>query len=99
MIFSIVNTEEGIAIIERYERLMNIFSEKEENLFVEWAEAVPRTVDAGLDCNLMIRDRHSVLRLNFDPDLLAILKEVNYLKHMSRSEIPQEALEVDVFLS
>lgn len=76
---------------------MNIFSEKEENLFVQWAAAVPRTVDAGLDCNLMIRDRYSVLRLNFDPDLLAILKEVNYLKHMSRSDIPQEALEVDAF--
>ncbi|XP_035728185.1 dynein beta chain, ciliary-like [Vespa mandarinia] len=94
MLNPIINTEEGIAIIERYERLMNIFSEKEENLFVEWAEAVPKTVDAGLDCNLMIRDRHSVLRLNFDPDILAILKEVNYLKHMSRSDIPQEALEV-----
>ncbi|KAI4493969.1 hypothetical protein M0802_009345 [Mischocyttarus mexicanus] len=90
----IVNTEEGITIIERYERLVNIFSTKEENLFVEWVEAVPRTVDTGLNCNLMIKDKRYILQLNFDPDLLAILKEVKYLKRMSHSDIPQEALEV-----
>ncbi|KAK2575931.1 hypothetical protein KPH14_007294 [Odynerus spinipes] len=90
----IVHTEEGVAIIDRYERLVNIFAEKEENLFVEWAEAVAKTVDVGLDCNLITKNRHSTLQLNFDPNLLAILEEVNYLKHMSRSDIPPEALEV-----
>jgi len=39
-----------------------------------------------------------MLLLNFDPDLLAVLKEVNYLKQMSRSNIPEEAIEVQRIL-
>lgn len=86
--------DEGKNIIVRYERLIKIFADKEDDLFIEWAQTVPQTVDVGLNRHLVCRENHDILLLNFDPYLLAVLKEVNYLKQMSRSDIPQEAIKV-----
>lgn len=87
--------DEGKNIIARYERLIKIFADKENDLFIEWAQMVPQTVDIGLNRHLFYRETHNnILLLNFDPDLLAVLKEVNYLKQMSRSDIPLEAIKV-----
>lgn len=85
--------DEGMNIMARYERLIKIFADKENDLFIEWAQTVPQTVDVGLNRHLVCREIH-ILLLNFDPDLLAVLKEVNYLKQMSRSDIPREAIKV-----
>lgn len=89
---SIVHSDEGENIMARYERLIKIFADKEDDLFTEWAQTVPQTVDVGLNRRLVCRETD--LLLNFDPDLLAVLKEVNYLKQMSRSDIPREAIKV-----
>jgi len=89
-----VHSDEGQNIKARYERLIRIFADKEDDLFMEWARTVPRIVDMGLDRRLVCREIDGVLLSNFDPDLLAVLKEVNYLKQMSRSDIPKEAIEV-----
>lgn len=86
--------DEGKNIMARYERLIKIFADKENDLFIEWAQTVPQTVDVGLNRHLLCRETCGILLLNFDPDLLAVLKEVNYLKQMSRSDIPQEAIKV-----
>ncbi|XP_019887304.2 dynein beta chain, ciliary [Ooceraea biroi] len=90
----IVYSEEGQNIKTRYERLIKIFADKEDDLFTEWARTVPRNVDVGLNRHLFCREIDGGLILNFDPDLLAVLKEVNYLKQMSRSDIPEEAIKV-----
>jgi len=82
--------------MSRYERLIKIFANKENDLFSEWMRTVPQNVDVGLKRHLVCREADTLL-LNFDPDLLAVLKEVNYLKQMSRSDIPQEAIKVHSF--
>lgn len=64
---------------------------------MEWAKAVPQKVKQGLSRSLIKRDQMSMLVLNFDPELLAVLKEVNYLKQVSYEDIPQEALNVRIF--
>lgn len=55
---------------------------------------VPSIVDIGLNRNILARDKDSTLLMNFDPELLAVLREVNCLKQMSRSGIPEEAIKV-----
>lgn len=70
-------------------------SEKETILFEDWSLAVPRSVEKGLQRTLLTRDRGSILLMvNFDLDLLAVLKEVNYLKQMEHASIPEIALQV-----
>lgn len=95
----IVWSEEGLRIEKRYERLIKIFDDKEAELFDEWAATVPETVDIGLNRNILFRepDSTNTLALNFDPELLGVLKEVNYLKQMSRSDIPEHAIKVSLF--
>lgn len=68
-------------------------------MFDEWAATVPETVDIGLNRNILFRepDSTNTLALNFDPELLGVLKEVNYLKQMSRSDIPEHAIKVSLF--
>lgn len=87
-------------IEKRYERLIKIFDDKEAELFSEWAATVPETVDIGLNRNILSResDSTSTLAVNFDPELLGVLKEVNYLKQMSRSDIPEHAIKVPLFV-
>lgn len=90
-----MSSEEGLRVEKRYERLIKIFSDKETELFTEWAATVPETVDIGLNRNILSRESDSTtLILNFDPELLGVLKEVNYLKQMSRSDIPEHAMKV-----
>ncbi|XP_043280362.1 dynein beta chain, ciliary isoform X1 [Venturia canescens] len=91
----IVESKEGQSIMARYDRFLNMLKEKETLLFSEWAQLVPASVTSGLDRTLLARDRGSILlQLNFDPELLAVLKEVNYLKQMSHDDIPEDASEV-----
>lgn len=94
-----MNSEEGQNIEKRYERLIQIFKDKETELFTEWARTVPDAVDIGLNRNILYREKDSTLLLNFDPQLLCVLKEVNYLKQMSRSDIPEEAIKVSIQLT
>lgn len=96
----IVSSEEGLRVEKRYERLIKIFSDKETELFTEWAATVPETVHVGLNRNILSREPDSTtLILNFDPELLGVLKEVNYLKQMSRSDIPEDAMKVPLLMS
>lgn len=92
-----MSSEEGRNIEKRYERLIKIFGDRETELFTEWAQTVPDAVDIGLNRNILYREKDSTLLLNFDPELLCVLKEVNYLKQMSRSDIPGEAIKVCSF--
>ncbi|XP_015596133.2 dynein beta chain, ciliary [Cephus cinctus] len=90
----IVESNDGQIIIKRYERLTNILFCHEKNVFAEWTKVVPQFVADGLNRSLLIRDADSVLLLNFDAELFAVLKEVNYLKQMSHDAVPNEALKV-----
>lgn len=90
----IVDSNDGKSIISRYERFKTLLNEKEKVLFDDWAVVVPRLVSVGLDRSLLKRDPVLTLLLNFDQELLAVLKEVNYLKQMHHEDIPREALEV-----
>lgn len=93
--FSIVESKEGQDIIARYEKLLKILSDKEIELFEEWILLVPSIVEKGLKRTLLTRDRGSILLMvNFDPELLAILKEVSFLKQTAHTNIPRLALEV-----
>lgn len=81
----------------RYDKLVEMLREKQKVLFLEWSKIVPELVKVGLNRSLLKRDQVSMLILNFDPDLFAVLKEVNYLKQMCYDNIPQEALEVWIY--
>ena len=81
-------------ILESYNKLKDSMNEKIEQLFNEWANGVSDLIEAGLDRPLLTRDQVSMLAVNFDPELYAIIKEVQYLKKIGRTDVPKKALEV-----
>ncbi|XP_063983406.1 dynein beta chain, ciliary [Diachasmimorpha longicaudata] len=92
---SIVESKEGESVIARYERFLEMLNEKEKMLFLEWADAVPQIIEFGLQRTLLTRDRGSILLMvNFDHELLAVLKEVSYLQQVAHADIPEIASEV-----
>lgn len=90
----ITENDEVKNILKRFDQLMILIEEKQKILFQEWSKNVPDLINTGLNRSLLKRDQVSMLILNFDPELYAILKEVNYLKQMSYHEIHEEALKV-----
>ncbi|XP_014225178.1 dynein beta chain, ciliary [Trichogramma pretiosum] len=90
----VAESDEGKCILQRYETLYARLNDKQRVLFMEWVKAVPTYVDVGLNMPLLKKDQVSLLTLNFDQELFAILKEVNYLKQMCHDNIPKEALDV-----
>ena len=94
MFYRVLESDEGKSILQRYESLYKNLNEKQRVLFLEWAKAVPKYVDVGLNMSLLKRDQVTSLTVNFDQKLFAVLKEVNYLKQMCHDDIPKEALNV-----
>lgn len=98
--YRIVESKEGQAIITRYERFLEMLDEKEKTLFTDWVESVPLIVEFGLQRTLLTRDRGSILLMvNFDNELLAVLKEVSYLQHADHEDIPEVAAEVIIIFN
>lgn len=89
----IVSSHEAVELIKRYETLLRLLGEFEEKAFSEWAEKVPEQIRVNLEKSLIGQSMDSSLFLNFSPELFAILREVNYLKLMEKTEaIPIEGI-------
>ena len=63
--------------------------------FDEWCGGLEETSTAKLRQPLLVRDPSTrLLSVNFDPDLVRLLREVFYLQQVSDSEIPPAATEL-----
>lgn len=77
-----VETEETIHIFEKYEEMKGLI-EKEQNKAIEaWCAAVPALVAKCLAKTHLIRGDRGLLELNLDSDMIAILREVKYLRQL-----------------
>ncbi|XP_031336595.1 dynein beta chain, ciliary isoform X1 [Photinus pyralis] len=89
----ITKTSEADEIIKKYENLTEKLYEFDDELFKQWAKAVPEQINVNLKQSLLKRNvKSKELQLNFNPQLSAILREVHYLKIMDHEDIPEEAL-------
>lgn len=87
----IMDTEEGVHLIECYEQMMKLLKAEENAVFSAWAKEVPAQIRKNLAKPLLIRDENKLLSLNFDPQLVATLREVKYMQILDQEGIPQEA--------
>lgn len=90
----VVQSNEGQALIVRYDQLIERLKEFEQSIFDSWSVMVEQTIEENLDKPLIVRKRNSAeLALNFSPQLFAILREVHYLRLMEKENIPERGLE------
>ena len=65
----------------------------EKEIFEKWTEKVPTQIETNLKKSLLTRIEDSkIIKLNFDPELSAILREVHYLRLMHKENIPQSGI-------
>lgn len=73
--------------------MMSLLKDFEERTFSIWCNRIPSEISTNMKKNLLIKSEE-LLGLNFDPELVAALKEVRYLKAIKKEIIPDEALKL-----
>nr|CAD7439423.1 unnamed protein product [Timema bartmani] len=91
---SIMETPEAQHVFVKYEEMLDYLAQLEEKVFSEWVSQVADKCRVNLNRTLVMRDDSSILQLNFDDELVSILREVSYLKTLGKEDIPEEALDL-----
>jgi dynein heavy chain len=66
----------------------------EDDVYNEWTQGVDEVAKANLEKPLVLRDlKSSLISVNFDPNLVALLREVKYLEQREGTDhkIPESA--------
>ncbi|CAL8088370.1 unnamed protein product [Calicophoron daubneyi] len=85
-------TSEGAIVHKKYTYIMELLNEYEQKLFKQWADGVAAVCSFNLSQPLLMRDpANNKLQVNFDPNLVAVLREVKYLSLREGETIPQAA--------
>ncbi|XP_072536739.1 dynein axonemal heavy chain 11 [Salminus brasiliensis] len=98
---------EGAAVelvYHQYLEMSTLLDEFEEAVYSDWCSTVEDVCQLNLDQPLIRRDINTgLLSVNFNQELLAVLRDVKHLQMLEHTSIPSAAMEVyekkDVFLT
>ncbi|KAL3857821.1 hypothetical protein ACJMK2_012454, partial [Sinanodonta woodiana] len=91
----IMNQERVKLVFTKYEEMLNLISRWDEEAYSEWNEGVETACSFNLHQPLLSRDPETqLLSVNFNPQLVAVLREVKYMEIRGREEIPKCADEI-----
>ncbi|XP_076548684.1 dynein beta chain, ciliary isoform X2 [Osmia lignaria lignaria] len=77
----------------KYEQLMTIIYDKEEEIFNAWIDTLPDILETHLTKTLLIVHEDRSLELNFHSELKTVLREIRYMLIMNRPDLPEVATE------
>ncbi|XP_064007907.1 dynein axonemal heavy chain 9-like [Pogoniulus pusillus] len=82
-------------VLEKYEGLIQLLDRYQEQLYRDWSQAVSEQSQHSLTQPLLRRDPDTkLLAVNFDPQLVSVLREVRYLSGSQLGAIPPTAAEI-----
>lgn len=87
-----VESSEASSIYQKYMEMMTELDQHEELAYEKWISGVDEICMFNLDQPLIRRTVDGFLSVNFDPKLVAVLREVKYLQVLNHSDIPKAAL-------
>ncbi|XP_071813348.1 dynein beta chain, ciliary-like isoform X2 [Apostichopus japonicus] len=91
----IMQTEDATKVFAKYEEMMALLSKYEESVFKDWIEVVDETCQVNLNQALIMRNQETkLISVNFDPKLVAVLREVKYLLIRGEETIPDSASKI-----
>ncbi|GAB1597647.1 dynein beta chain, ciliary isoform X1, partial [Argonauta hians] len=89
---SCIENDKAMIIYERYEKLIELLNEFEKKCFGRWTEGVDRICEFNLKQPLIMRDHiHKLITVNFDQELISVLKEVKYMEIRDIPDIPDSS--------
>ncbi|KAG8139083.1 hypothetical protein E2320_001864 [Naja naja] len=91
----ILENFEAAVIYQKYIEILKLFDQYEDQIYFKWKSKVDDICLFNLDQPLIKRNgKDGLLSVNFDPKLVAILRDVKYLLLMDQPNIPSSALEL-----
>uniref|UniRef100_A0A803T0L9 Dynein axonemal heavy chain 17 n=1 Tax=Anolis carolinensis TaxID=28377 RepID=A0A803T0L9_ANOCA len=87
-----LDSAEGKRMVKKYEELMQLLEKYQEKLYKEWLQTVSEKSQYSLTQSLIRRDPESrQIAVNFNPQLVSVLREVKYLGTDEFGNIPEMA--------
>ncbi|XP_077869744.1 dynein beta chain, ciliary-like [Saccoglossus kowalevskii] len=87
----IMDSNDANAIFTKYEEMMNLLTKYDEKIYEEWMNSVDEKCQFNLDQALIKRNEETkLIVVNFDPQLVAVLREVKYLNIRGEDNIPEK---------
>ncbi|KXS10801.1 hypothetical protein M427DRAFT_103173 [Gonapodya prolifera JEL478] len=86
-----MSTEEARYVFTKYDDLVAIVETYETGVFDKWAANIIDESDANLSKPLLVRMENGLLRVNFDPKVVALLREVRYFHQGLPMNVPEKA--------
>jgi dynein heavy chain, axonemal len=90
----IFETEAGIYTMDKLQEMCGMLDKLEVEIFDQWKAKVPGEINENMRKFLLKTADRGLLELNFDPMLVAALKEVKMLRAMKKEKIPDVAVEL-----
>ena len=91
----VVQSDKMDRVNKKYKELLELLDGFGADIYKTWCSHVGKLSNDNLEKNLIIRDaKAKSIKTNFDPQLIAVLKEVKYLGMLKTENIPQEALAI-----
>ncbi|XP_068770010.1 dynein axonemal heavy chain 9 [Struthio camelus] len=90
-----LDSAEGRRVMEKYEEMLQLLKGYQEKLYEDWSQAVSEKTQYNLTQPLIRRDPETkLIAVNFDPQLISVLREVSYLSSSQMGNIPPTAAEI-----
>ncbi|XP_031759446.1 dynein heavy chain 11, axonemal [Xenopus tropicalis] len=90
-----MESPEASSVYQKYMEMMTLLDQYEDSVYEKWTSKVDEECEFNLDRPLLVRNNDDgLLSVNFDPKLIAVLREVRYLQKQSQADIPKEALAI-----
>jgi dynein heavy chain len=90
---AVLEREEFKDVQKLYANLMKALTEYQSQRIDEWATEVEATAKEKLKKSLLYRDDQGLVKVNFDPGLVRLLREVKHF-HLMSLPIPESASEI-----
>uniref|UniRef100_A0A7M4EWH0 Dynein axonemal heavy chain 9 n=1 Tax=Crocodylus porosus TaxID=8502 RepID=A0A7M4EWH0_CROPO len=85
---------EGKRMEQKYQDIIQLLERYQEKLYKEWSQTVSEKSEYNLTQPLIRRDQETkLIAVNFDHQLVSVLREVSYLTGSQMESIPQTAAE------
>ncbi|XP_058415682.1 dynein axonemal heavy chain 9 [Diceros bicornis minor] len=87
-----MESAEGRRMIQKYEDMLSLLEKYETRLYDDWCQTVSEKSQYNLSRPLLKRDPEmKQITVNFNPQLISVLKEMSYLEPGQRKHIPEIA--------
>ncbi|NWI85455.1 DYH9 protein, partial [Pitta sordida] len=87
-----LDSAQGRRVVEKYEEMIRLLDSYQEKLYLDWSQTVSEKSQYNLTQPLIRRDPETkLITVNFDPQLVSVLREVSYLSGSRAGAIPATA--------